>query len=128
MFEGELMPEKAAKNKNDVLRVNLRKEAGCVWKATESRGKDLLVTYSPQQQEHDNTSSTTNTFNNKDNKRLNPSKLTKILSIQVQKRRRIFYSKKSSQIAFCCAIAIALPCPFGHRYFLPNPYHFLCHK
>ena len=58
MFEGELMPEKAAKNKNDVLRVNLRKEAGCVWKATESRGKDLLVTYSPQQQEHDNTSST----------------------------------------------------------------------
>ena len=128
MFEGELMPEKAAKNKNDVLRVNLRKEAGCVWKATESRGKDLLVTYSPQQQEHDNTSSTTNTFNNKNNKRLNPSKLTKILSSQVQKRMRIFYSKKSSQIAFCCAIAIALPCPFGHRYFLPNPYHFLCHK
>ena len=80
MFEGELMPEKAAKNKNDVLRVNLRKEAGCVWKATESRGKDLLVTYSPQQQEHDNTSSTTNTFNNKNNKRLNPSKLTKILN------------------------------------------------
>ena len=128
MFEGELMPEKAAKNKNDVLRVNLRKEAGCVWKATESRGKDLLVTYSPQQQEHDNTSSTTNTFNNKNNKRLNPSKLTKILNSQVQKRRRIFYSKKSSQIAFCCAIAIVLPCPFGHRYFLPNPYHFLCHK
>ena len=65
MFEGELMPEKAAKNKNDVLRVNLRKEAGCVWKATESRGKDLLVTYSPQQQEHDNTSNTTNSFNNR---------------------------------------------------------------
>ena len=68
MFEGELMPEKAAKNKNDVLRVNLRKEAGCVWKATESGGKDLLVTYSPQQQEHDNTSSTTNTVNNKHRK------------------------------------------------------------
>ena len=76
MLEGELMPEKAAKNKNDVLRVNLRKEAGCVWKATESRGKDLLVTYSPQQQEHDNTSSTTNTFNNKNNKRLYKIKST----------------------------------------------------
>ena len=85
------------------------------------RNNKNMITHLAQQ-----TLLTTKTIKN--NKRLNPNKLTKILNRQVQKRRWIFYSKKSSQIAFCCAIAIALPCPFGHRYFLPNPYHFLCHK